>query len=40
MRTEEMLESADIALLVLDASEPFKELDEKIAGFVDRNNFV
>lgn len=40
MRTEEMLESADIALLVLDASEPFKELDEKIAGFVDRNRLA
>jgi len=40
MRTEEMLESADIALLVLDASEPFKELDEKIAGFVDKNRLA
>lgn len=36
-RTETMLESADIALLVLDSSEPFKELDEKIAGLVDQN---
>lgn len=40
MRTEEMLESADIALLVLDASEPFKDLDEKIAGFVDKNRLA
>ncbi len=34
-RTRQMLEKADIALLVLDASEPLKELDEKIAGLVD-----
>ncbi len=34
-RTRQMLERADIALLVLDASEPLKELDEKIAGLVD-----
>lgn len=40
MRTEEMLENADIALLVLDASEPFKDLDEKIAGFVDKNRLA
>ena len=40
MRTEEMLEQADIALLVLDASEPFKDLDEKIAGFVDKNRLA
>lgn len=40
MRTEEMLESADIALLVLDASEPFKDLDEKIAGFIDKNRLA
>lgn len=40
MRTEEMLESADIALLVLDASEPFMDLDEKIAGFVDKNRMA
>jgi len=37
MRTEEMLYDADIALLVLDASQPFKDLDEKIAGLVDKN---
>lgn len=37
MRTKSMLENAHLALLVLDASEPFKELDEKIAGLVDEN---
>lgn len=37
MRTEAMLKVADIALLVLDASEPFKDLDEKIAGLIDSN---
>ena len=36
LRTQEILQKADIALLVLDASENFKELDEKIAGFVDK----
>ena len=40
MRTEEMLENADIALLVLDASQPFMDLDEKIAGFVDKNRLA
>ena len=40
MRTEAMLEDADIALLVLDASEPFKELDEKIAGLIDSNRMA
>ena len=34
-RTRQMLEKADIALLVLDASMPLSELDEKIAGLVD-----
>lgn len=38
MRTNEMLEKADIALLVLDASETFKELDERIANLADKNN--
>ncbi len=38
LRTNKMLESADIALLVLDASEDFKELDERIANLADRNN--
>ncbi len=37
MRTEAMLKEADVALLVLDSSEEFKDLDEKIAGLVDRN---
>ncbi len=37
MRTEEMLESANMALVVLDASNPFIDLDEKIAGLVDKN---
>ncbi len=35
-RTQAMLENADIALLVLDASEEFKELDERIANLVDK----
>ncbi len=34
-RTREVLERTDIAILVLDASAPFVELDEKIAGLVD-----
>ena len=38
MRTNDMLEHADIALLVLDASEPFKELDERIANLADKNH--
>ncbi|MFK5881546.1 MAG: ribosome biogenesis GTPase Der [Sulfurospirillum sp.] len=38
MRTNAMLENADIALLVLDASEPFKELDERIANLADKNS--
>jgi len=40
MRTEDMLEEADIALLVLDASEPFIDLDEKIAGLIDKNRLA
>jgi GTP-binding protein len=36
MRTEEMLKRADIALLVIDASEGVTELDERIAGLIDR----
>ncbi|MDR0746465.1 MAG: ribosome biogenesis GTPase Der [Helicobacteraceae bacterium] len=35
-RTEKMLESAHIALIVLDASEEFSEQDERIAGLADR----
>ena len=38
LRTNSMLENADIALLVLDASEPFRELDERIANLADKNN--
>ncbi|WP_458699872.1 ribosome biogenesis GTPase Der [Sulfurospirillum sp. 1307] len=38
LRTNSMLENADIALLVLDASEPFRELDERIASLADKNN--
>lgn len=37
-RTEKMLENADIALLVLDASEDFSELDERIAGIIAKFN--
>ncbi len=40
MRTKEMLKGADMALLVLDASEPFKDLDEKIAGLIDENRLA
>ncbi|MGA1931475.1 ribosome biogenesis GTPase Der [Arcobacter sp. YIC-464] len=36
MRTKDMLEKANVALVVLDASEPFTDLDEKIAGLVDQ----
>lgn len=35
MRTKEMLEKANLALVVLDASEELFDLDEKIAGLVD-----
>jgi len=35
-RTTEMLEKANLALLVLDASEELVDLDEKIAGLVDK----
>ncbi len=36
MRTEAMLERADIALLVIDAAEGITELDERIAGLIDK----
>jgi GTP-binding protein len=39
-RTENMLKRSDIALLVLDASEGFHELDEKIAGLVDKHQLA
>lgn len=35
MRTKEMLEKANLALIVLDASDELVDLDEKIAGLVD-----
>ncbi len=35
-RTEKILERTDIALLVLDASDNFYELDERIANLVDK----
>lgn len=35
-RTEKVLEKTDIALLVLDASDNFYELDERIASLVDK----
>ena len=40
MRTTEMLENANMALIVLDASQPFLDLDEKIAGLVDSNRLA
>jgi len=40
MRTTEMLENSNMALVVLDASEPFMDLDEKIAGLVDSNRLA
>ncbi|MEA3512274.1 MAG: ribosome biogenesis GTPase Der [Campylobacterota bacterium] len=36
MRTEDMLAQANIALVVLDASEPLSDQDEKISGLVDQ----
>ena len=35
MRTKEMLEKANMALVILDASKELSDLDEKIAGLVD-----
>ena len=40
MRTQEMLDKANIALIVLDASKPFSDLDEKISGLVDQNRLA
>lgn len=40
MRTTEMLANANMALIVLDASQPFLDLDEKIAGLVDSNRLA
>jgi GTP-binding protein len=36
MRTEDMLAQANLALIVLDASKPFTDQDEKISGLVDQ----
>ncbi len=36
-RTEKMLERSDIAILVLDVSEGFVDLDEKIGGLIDKH---
>jgi GTP-binding protein len=36
-RTEEMLEQADIALLMIDATEGVLELDERIAGLIEKH---
>ena len=35
-RTEKILEETDVALLVLDSSEPLTELDERIAGIASK----
>ncbi len=40
MRTTEMLDNSNMALIVLDASQPFMDLDEKIAGLVDSNRLA
>jgi len=37
MRTEKVLKEADIAILVLDASEGIVELDEKIGGLIQKH---
>lgn len=37
LRTQDILKQAQIALLVLDASEGFNELDERIAGLLAQN---
>ena len=40
MRTKEMLDNSNMALVVLDGSQPFMDLDEKIAGLVDSNRLA
>ena len=40
MRTKEMLDNSNMALIVLDGSQPFMDLDEKIAGLVDSNRLA
>jgi len=37
LRTQKVLENADIAVLVIDASEGVVELDEKIGGLIDKH---
>ena len=37
LRTEKVLEEADIAILVIDAKEGIVELDEKIGGLIDKH---
>lgn len=37
LRTQKILENADIALLILDASEGINELDERIAGLASKH---
>ncbi|WP_456480738.1 ribosome biogenesis GTPase Der [Nautilia sp.] len=37
LRTEKVLEQADIAILVIDAKEGVVELDEKIGGLIDKH---
>ncbi len=39
-RTQKMLQKADVALLVLDASEGITEQDERIAGYIDKYNLA
>ena len=36
MRTEDMLQQSNMALVVIDASEPISDQDEKISGLVDK----
>lgn len=40
MRSKNMLERSDVALLVLDCSEEFTELDERIAGLIQQFNLA
>jgi GTP-binding protein len=35
-RSEKVLANTDVAILTLDASEPFVQLDERVAGFIDK----
>ena len=39
-RTKEILKKAQIALLILDLSEGFNELDEKISSLIDQNHLA